>query len=238
MLNFPLNRIHLDTVDSTNNFAKRLIAENKITQGTVIAATEQTQGRGRLGRSWLSDGGKTLCMSVVIKSEKAEGITLLAALALHKALSDFCKSKEFLIKWPNDIIYKRKKLCGILCEGAGEYIVIGIGVNVNSSCFPDEIKEKATSLKNITGKDTDISEVEKKICAELESVLKGSDYTFKKPEREQYISLCANIGRGATTAFGNGVAVGIAEDGSLLVRNDSAQLFSVNSGEVAVYDIY
>lgn len=237
MTNFPLNTVFLESVDSTNSYLKRIIKESPLTSGLAVMAKTQTAGRGRLGRTWLSKTSSTLCMSIAVKNEYSEGFTLLAALAVLEALKGFCPDKTLQVKWPNDIICEGKKLCGILCERFFEYTVIGIGVNVNDKCFDSEIEHKATSLYLMSGKEFEVKEVFEAVLSAFEQVLSTNAYCFAYTAKEQYVKLCANIGRTVATDKFIGTAVGIGDDGSLIVEAEGA-LHSVSSGEVAVHGIY
>lgn len=237
MIKFPLTRINLDTVDSTNNYAKKLIREGKIGDGVCIIANEQTQGRGRLGRIWQSSE-ESLCMTVAFKHKFSEGLTLIVALGLYDALSSFSGDKKLMIKWPNDIICQGKKLCGILCERVSEYNIIGIGVNVNNKYFDAEFAYKATSLYRLCGKETDKLMVSKQI--ELALCRSFTTYGFELSENviNAYKPLCANIGKNTESIKGKGEAVDIGNDGSLVVKTAEGKFFTVNSGEVIVNGIY
>lgn len=157
------NIVHFDTINSTNTKAKELAADN-CPDGTVIVSEEQTSGRGRLGRQWVSPKGKGIWMSIVLRPEispmEAYKVTIIAAAAVHGALSQHGINAQ--IKWPNDIIIGGKKVCGILTEMNAElskihYLVIGIGINVNTEAseIPEDLKDKASSLKIQAGKTFD-----------------------------------------------------------------------------------
>lgn len=149
------NIIHFDTTDSTNIQAKKIANETN-TNGTILVAEEQTLGRGRLGRQWISPKHKGIWMSVILTPEilpsEAHKISIIAAAAVQISLTNLGISS--LIKWPNDILINNKKVCGILTEMSAElnkinYVVVGIGINVNSDQddFPEELKNIATSIK-------------------------------------------------------------------------------------------
>lgn len=236
MINFPLDTVYLESVDSTNSYLKRIIKETGLSRGLAVTAKVQTAGRGRLGRTWLS-GDDTLCMSIAFKNEYAEGFTLLAALAVFEALKPFCGEKSLQVKWPNDIICENKKLCGILCERVNEYTVIGIGVNVNDESFVSEIEHKATSLYLLSGKKSNVKEVFEAIKLSFEKIFEKYNFTFTQDAKAEFERLCINLGKTVFTDNLSGVAIGVADNGELLIKADD-KIVSITSGEVAVHGIY
>jgi len=235
MTNFPLATVYLESVDSTNNYLKRLIKENTLENGLAVMAKSQSSGRGRLGRTWLSGEG-TLCMSIAIKNKYSEGFTLLAALAVYEGLKVFL-DLPLEIKWPNDIISVNKKLAGILCERVNEYTVIGVGININDKSFDDEISHKATSMYLLSGKEYEVKEVFKALVKAFENTFEKYDYGFTKEALAKYKGLCANIGKNVRAKDFSGVAVDVLENGSLTIEAEGV-LRQVSSGEVVVHDIY
>ncbi len=142
---------YLSEVDSTNSYAKRQ-ADQLAT--ALIVAAEQTAGRGRLGRTWLSDGANSLCFSMLLRPQiaphSAAMLTQVAAAALLRAIVRQT-ALSIQIKWPNDLICNGKKVAGILTEmsselNAVEYVVIGVGLNVGNTDFKAELASIATSL--------------------------------------------------------------------------------------------
>lgn len=153
------NIIYYNTLESTNTLAKRLGDSSEIS-GTVVLAEEQTNGRGRLGRNWVSPFGKGIWMSILLRPNinpvEAVNLTQTAAAAIVLATEEL--GIDTLIKWPNDIVINSKKVSGILTEMNAEltrinYVVVGIGINANieKDEFPIELHETATSLKIETG---------------------------------------------------------------------------------------
>ena len=149
---------HFLETGSTNDAARQL-AEQGAPEGTLVLAEEQTQGRGRLGRSWLSERGAGIYASIllrpVLKPRDAAVLTLVAAVAGSEAIEHACGLNAD-IKWPNDVLLSGRKCCGILSEMQAEkddirYVIVGIGINVNHSVFPAELGQRATSLR-IEGK--------------------------------------------------------------------------------------
>ncbi len=160
-----------DSVDSTNSEAKRR-AEDGADAGLLVIGEEQTAGRGRRGRSWASERGEGIFMSLLLRPDIAPGnasmLTLVMGLAVRDALEEVCgwdgrmsdhgsdKPRDIMIKWPNDIVIDGKKVCGILTEMSAEmdcvhYIVIGVGINVHNDAFPEDVAQTATSIRQQTG---------------------------------------------------------------------------------------
>ena len=151
---------HFLETGSTSDAARQL-AEQGSPEGTLVLAEKQTQGRGRLGRSWLSESGAGIYASILLrpllKPREAAVLTLVAAVAASEAIEQVCGLKAD-IKWPNDLLLSGRKCCGILSEMQAEgddirYVIVGIGINVNHSDFPEELGQRATSLR-IEGKQT------------------------------------------------------------------------------------
>lgn len=148
--------LYFETIDSTNHYLKTHAAQ---LPQTLVLAEVQTAGRGRLGRAWQSKNGVGLWLSMLLRPQispqSAAMLTQVSAFAMQQAILDVAKV-ETQIKWPNDIVYGDKKLCGILTEmasevGAVQYIVIGVGLNVAQQRFDKSIKDIAISLRQITG---------------------------------------------------------------------------------------
>ena len=151
--------IHLvDEIDSTNNYMKSLLLKQKVKEGTIISVNFQTGGRGQRGNGWMSENGKNLLFSIVlypdaVKANEQFVISQMVSLAVADFLRKY--TDGITIKWPNDIYWREKKICGILIENAieGDEIkesVCGIGVNLNQESF-DSSLPNPVSLKQITG---------------------------------------------------------------------------------------
>ncbi len=140
--------IHLAKVDSTNKFAIELMGEDELQEGTVISTNNQTSGRGQKGRSWLSEAGKNIAMSIILYPKflhprEQFKLSQVISLAIWDAIHDFIGT-TVSIKWPNDIYIGKKKVCGILIQNAissTEILstVVGIGINVNQKEFVREL---------------------------------------------------------------------------------------------------
>ena len=243
------NLIVLDSVNSTNDYLKKLGNEG-CENGTVVAAREQTRGKGRLGRTWQSKKDDGIAFSVLLRPNVApsevSAITPLAGLAVCKAIREYTKL-DCVIKWPNDIIIGRKKLVGILTEmstefDAVEYVITGIGINVDHTSFPEEIAFKATSLLLETGRHIDKNEFLACALEHLENEFVKNNLELTPTALSEYTDLCATVGRSVTFQRGtrriSGMAVGVSEHGELKVMMSDGTISLVNSGEVTVQGIY
>lgn len=243
------NLIVLDSVNSTNDYLKKLGNEG-CENGTVVAAREQTRGKGRLGRTWQSKKDDGIAFSVLLRPSVApsevSAITPLAGLAVCKAIREYTKL-DCVIKWPNDIIVGRKKLVGILTEmsaefDAVEYVITGIGINVDHTSFPEEIAFKATSLLLETGRHIDKNEFLACVLEHLENEFVKNNLELTPTALSEYTDLCATVGRSVTFQRGtrriSGMAVGVSEHGELKVMMSDGTICLVNSGEVTVQGIY
>lgn len=243
------NLIVLDSVNSTNDYLKKLGNEG-CENGTVVAAREQTKGKGRLGRTWQTKKDDGIAFSVLLRPSVApsevSAITPLAGLAVCKAIREYTKL-DCVIKWPNDIIVGRKKLVGILTEmsaefDAVEYVITGIGINVDHTSFPEEIAFKATSLLLETGRHIDKNEFLACVLEHLENEFVKNNLELTPTALSEYTDLCATVGRSVTFQRGtrriSGMAVGISDHGELKVMMSDGTICLVNSGEVTVQGIY
>jgi BirA family biotin operon repressor/biotin-[acetyl-CoA-carboxylase] ligase len=166
---------YFETIGSTNDLAARL-AGSGAAEGTTVVAEAQREGRGRLGRTWFSPQGAGLYVSIVLRPGRTEAdtgdagapparlalpsaLTLAAGVALAEAVRD-TTGLAVEIKWPNDLLFQRRKLAGILAEasvrdGAIEYVVLGFGVNVRAAVYPPDVVGRATSIEGELGRPVD-----------------------------------------------------------------------------------
>lgn len=240
--------IFMQETDSTNSEIKRLVQKG-YTHGTTVVAESQNSGKGRLGRVWSSPAGTGLWFSFLLNPQippnQIANITLTVGLGVCKAIRNFT-GIDALIKWPNDIIIGNKKLCGILTEMSAEadrieYAVVGIGINVNTSEFPEKIRHKATSLFIETQKQIDRAKLFKNILIEVEKYV--DEYlNHSQLDVDEYKKLCVTLGREVTVTRGkhilNGKAVSISNEGELIIKKENGEEIYVNSGEVTVQGIY
>ncbi len=239
----------LDTVDSTNDYLKKLAAKGA-EAGTVVLAREQTAGKGRLGRVWQSKKDDGIALSVLLRPEltpaEISSITPLSGLAVCRAINDFCML-DSRIKWPNDVIVGKKKLVGILTEMSAEldridYTITGIGINVSHTSFPEDIAHKATSILLETGRHIDKNKFVATLLEYLEQELVSNRYMLSGQAVGDYQALCATIGRQVTFTRGkrriSGMAVSVSNGGELEVMLSNGTVSTVNAGEVTVQGIY
>ncbi|MFH1593424.1 MAG: biotin--[acetyl-CoA-carboxylase] ligase [Candidatus Omnitrophota bacterium] len=235
-----------ESVGSTNNVAYEL-ANKGAREGVAVIANEQTKGKGRLGRRWISPANHGVYISCVLRPEilpnEVPKIALVAAVGVAKAIRKFCGVKA-LIKWPNDISISDRKAGGILTElkaemDAVDFVILGIGININThvSILP----AGATSLKNETKSRTDFSRVEF-IRALLESLereyIKFTETGFGAV-RSELKSLSCTLGRHISLTTSNkkrfhGKAINIDKSGALVIRLDNGEEVSFLSGDVAL----
>lgn len=242
--------IYYEQLDSTNTKLNELAIEGAEV-GTVVVADSQTAGRGRRGRVWESPGGDNLYMSVLLRPEidttKAPMLTLVMAYAVAKVIHS-CGFLDVQIKWPNDLILSGKKICGILTEMhlSGTqiaHIVIGVGINVNTKDFSEELVDKATSLHLECGKLFDKDQLLKEIVdsfwCNYETFIQKGDLAFLQ---EEYNSFLVNREKEVRvlepeqeyTAY----ALGINQMGELLVELPDGTRKRVFAGEVSVRGLY
>lgn len=241
MASLTFNILQFDSLPSTNLEAANRAAEGA-PEGLVIVADEQTAGRGRLGRQWVSPKGAGLYFSIVLRaqveSEAWPLITFVAALAVHDALFQCC-GLQTDIKWPNDVLANNRKLCGILAETLdGGSIVLGIGVNLTSTSFPADLKNTATSVESLTGDIPDRETV-------LQSILRAFKNRYlvflKEGGREQVIS---DWSQRSSFAYGKrirvkngyeileGITRGLEKDGALRLETSPGEIRLVRAGDV------
>jgi len=212
---------------STNDFLKDL-AKNDHPEGTIVIAEKQTVGRGRRQRSWSSPKGG-LWFSVLLRPtfppQKAMIVTMAVSIAITKAIHA-TTGIPLRIKWPNDILYKGKKICGVLTELSAEmdqitFMIIGIGINVNNP-LPRDLQITATSLKRICSKKIPYMELLLSLISSLDewyAYVKQQDETII---RETWLSLSDTIGKNVEikdeSSIIRGVAKGITEQGGLILE--------------------
>lgn len=236
------NLFYYETIESTNTFAKKMALDQP--EGTVVIAEEQSGGIGRMGRDWLSPKGQGIWMSIILKPEvepmEVSKISLVGAAAVHSGLNKMALKSQ--IKWPNDILINGKKVAGILTEMSCElnqvnYLVIGIGINVNLEQLPKDLEEKASSLKIETGGVVD----RKLLLAHILNHFEELYEEFKTGTIESTVKICKDnsvllneevrIIKGKETRIGK--ALDINSSGELVVEFKEG-IENIFSGEVSL----
>jgi BirA family biotin operon repressor/biotin-[acetyl-CoA-carboxylase] ligase len=219
------------TIDSTNIEAKRQ-AQAGAPHGSIFVTEQQESGKGRLGRTWSSPAGMGIAVTILLRPSVSPlhitNITLLTGLAICNAIRTFtgCDAK---IKWPNDIIIGSKKVCGILTEMAAEidrieYVVVGSGINVNNTSFPEELSEKATSLFLETNHKINRIGLLQVVLQEFERLLTQYGTRDDTSMLADYKKLCVNLNRKISITRNKkqicGTATDITPTGELLMLCD------------------
>ena len=214
----------------------------------VFVADMQTAGRGRLDHRWLSAPGENLMMSAVVDvadvpPHEAATLPLVAGLAVAQAVSgvfaahgDALRAADVKIKWPNDVLIDRRKICGILCERNGDNVIVGIGVNVNQTAFPPEISDRATSVRLELGALHDVANVRDEVLDRLHECIerwRKDGFAVLLPELSAFDCL---KGRRVVvrrtdddSAPADGICGGIRSDGMLDVAGEA-----ISAGEAHV----
>ncbi len=235
---------------STNGDAKRL-GDEGAPHGTLVVADMQNAARGRRGRSWQSPSGSTISMSLLLKPDfspnQASMLTLVMALAVTKAIEDVCELQA-TIKWPNDILVDGKKVCGILTEMNAEidyiqYVVIGVGINVNLGSFPEELQEMATSLMLEKGRKISRAEMIERCMYYFEHYyqlfVEGNDLSLLMEEYNRLlISFEKEVKVLDPKGTFTGIAKGINQLGELLVELPDGHIEEIYAGEVSVRGLH
>jgi len=233
-----------DTIDSTNTCA-RLLAECGTEEGTVVYAEEQTSGRGRLKRKWISAKSENLLFSIIfapkIKERRYYLIPLLVSVCIVNSIKKDIPDCPVIVKWPNDILLSGgKKIGGILTELTHTYdndlrIVVGAGINVNQSTFPSELNTTASSLYIATGKELNRITLLHSILYEIELVYNSVE---ADPDSivERWKSHCTMFGKPVQVIEGKKVKTGICKDidreGALLIEDKKGTINRIIAGDV------
>ena len=239
-----LNILHFDSLPSTNTEAARQ-AMRGAPEGLCIVAREQTAGRGRQQRTWISPRDAGLYFSIVLRPRiEARAwpiLTLMAALAVADALREAC-GLSVDIKWPNDILMGGRKLSGILAETVetdrGRACILGIGVNLNDSAFPSSLRDAATSIEAATGSLPDYERL-------LEALTRAIDERYNLLQETNGVAVTLGEWT-ARSSYAEGKRVrvslegetlegctrGLEPDGALRVETDAGELRTVRAGDV------
>jgi len=229
-----------ERLPSTNTFLKELVGvRNQLPSGTVVAAREQTQGRGRREREWLSFEGENLTFSVLVcencEPRKLPSAAMAAALAVAELLAS--EGINASLKWPNDVLVNGKKICGILSEGITGGIIIGIGLNVNMK-KADHIDQPATSVLMETAKHRDVDELLGKLLKHLSVRLDEWVQGGFPKVRKNWEAKIPNLGKSVTVRDGGalrtGLLAGFGADGELFLLDDAGNINAIWAGDLSV----
>ena len=232
------NLIYLEETDSTNNYLKAHC--DRLPDGTAVTARIQSDGRGRRGHIWASNEG-CLPLSVLLKNPvDCDTLTARVGLAVCDAIVKMHKNApEIFVKWPNDVIVKNHKVCGILCEsvffGDCRNVICGIGINISQSenYFREQNLPHAGSLLTLTGEILNRDELFRTV---VEAVKIRAAMRFSECY-DEYRSRLVNLGKEVRIISSDGERVAFAEDVSqsgFLICRDERGRFEVSSGEVSV----
>lgn len=232
----------LDVVDSTNNYAK-ILAASGTAHGTLVTANEQTSGRGRRGHSFYSPANTGVYMTIcfTVDTDFAGGVlyTTAAAVAVARAIEKVNPTVHAEIKWVNDIYIDEKKVCGILSEavtdiesGRINHVVVGIGINVTTEHFPEDVEDRAAS---IAGRGS--GAIRNRLIAEVYNEMMDwarnpEDQSFMNEYRDRSLLIGREIVYTAADQTGlRGIARNITDAGELVIETEDGRMICVNSGE-------
>jgi len=233
-----------DTIDSTNDEALRQINAGA-GHGTLIISDEQTAGHGRNNRSWHSPAGDNIYMTLIlcprVPMEAVSMITLVMGMAVASGIEEYTGITAE-IKWPNDVLVSGRKVCGILTgmieKDSSPYVYTGVGINVNGETFPEELADKATSLRRALGRKLEAGGLAESVLAEFERLYDLFEEAGNlRPLAVEYNRRLVNAGKTVRVLDPageyEGQALGIDETGELLVKRNG-EVQRVLSGEVSV----
>jgi BirA family biotin operon repressor/biotin-[acetyl-CoA-carboxylase] ligase len=230
---------YLDSTGSTMDIAREWAASNA-PHGALVIAEEQTAGRGRFGRRWVSPAGLNLYLTLLVRpdAERLGGLAMIASLAVCRAI-ETATDLAPVIKWPNDVQIGGRKVSGILIESESQgedvrYALVGPGINVNDPIADPEIAEIATSLAREVGREVSREGVLAAFLNEFEDA-----YVTPLPEvRAAWRSRLATLGEEVRLTFGGetyeGVAEDVTADGSLTLRLPDGSRRTFEAGEVSL----
>jgi BirA family biotin operon repressor/biotin-[acetyl-CoA-carboxylase] ligase len=234
----PLDEIHyFRTVESTMTEAMRLLHEGR--HGMMVIADEQTAGMGRLGRSWISEPEVGVYASVLLHLPLSPANLPIASLTLGLATAEAIQKGTNLscdLRWPNDVLVNERKVAGVLIHLVDDWIVAGIGINVNQTSFPTGLRTPATSLRiESSGR---IQSRERLIIALLES-LEGFCSSLQSSGPDAILRAFASsssyaVNRRIVVEEGGikGMTAGLDENGFLLVKSDAGRIERIASGGI------
>jgi len=238
--NIPITNIYyFNEIDSTNSFSKNLKLDND--EYNLVISNKQTNGRGRLGRSFYSPEDTGIYMSFVYKNNKLSNpinITSIAAVAVTNAITEIMDI-DINIKWVNDLYYNNKKICGILTEattnpdtGELDNIIVGIGLNISTTSFPNELKEIATSINLESSRKYEL----------IARIVNNLHYFLNNDNKNEFLSIYRNksmvIGKDIYYYSNNikyeATAIEINDEGELVVEDKNGNINVLRTGEITL----
>lgn len=233
--------IRVDRAASTNDLL-RALAERGAPEGTVVVAREQTGGRGRMGRAWVSPPGGLWCSLLLRPPDPADGrIALTVAVGAAEGVRKVCGAGVGL-KWPNDLILEGRKLGGILVESIPPVVIVGVGINVNvdTRTLPPEIAETATSLSASLGHEVDLEGILTSVLDEVEGAYGALRAGRGEDVLAHWRRLSVTLGRSVRIQNGaemlEGRAIDIDTAGALLVERSGGGRTRVIGGDLTVLE--
>lgn len=231
--------IYLTSTTSTMEIARRE-ADESAEEGTLVIAEEQSAGRGRFGRKWVSPAGQNLYLTMLLRPDVARlrRLSIIAPLAVCRAV-EATTSLRPQIKWPNDVLIENRKLSGVLIEsefvgGEPRYALVGIGLNVNFRTDDTEVASIATSIARETGQNVSRERVLAALLNEFEALYEGPG----ELAHVEWRARLETLGREVTVTFREERHTGLAEDvdaeGNLLLRTADGSLMTLEAGEVSL----
>ncbi|MEM5946944.1 biotin--[acetyl-CoA-carboxylase] ligase [Spirochaetia bacterium 38H-sp] len=229
--------LYKEETESTMTDARNLRLQ-KLPSGTVIWAGHQVAGRGRIAdRKWIASPGKNILCTFYLDLQDIKLPLTAMPLAVGLGIAKYLESSWDLqaqIKWPNDILIKDKKICGILCETKYDALFVGIGLNVNETSFPGEIKKKATSIKKETRKKAELKEVMEDMLNSVKEAIEDNSWREEIEKRlwgkDREISFLN--GNPTAPSIIRGRIIGIGEAGELIMEDFDNGLSRLVSGEI------
>jgi BirA family biotin operon repressor/biotin-[acetyl-CoA-carboxylase] ligase len=234
--------IELSEVDSSNNYAMRQLQAHLAGHGSAWFVRFQSAGKGQHGKSWNAEPGQNIIMSIIIETidfsiDKQYLISMIVALACNDFFSKYAIDSTS-VKWPNDLYWKDRKAGGVLIETliqgkALKYAVIGIGININQTFFPADLPNPV-SLKQITGKSFDVTELAKELCSLLnrrwKQLKKGNEEVILEEYNNILYKRNERVTFKTTNATFNAMVKGVDINGDLLI--DTGERAKVKFGTV------
>jgi BirA family biotin operon repressor/biotin-[acetyl-CoA-carboxylase] ligase len=234
-----------DSIESTNNRAIEL-ANKSAPEGVIVAARQQTAGKGRLGRVWVSPPDSGLYISFILRSNLARPMVPIMSFAAGTAAVEAIEETAGIrvgLKWVNDIVFGGRKLGGILAEmtDGGNAVIIGIGINLkqpDSEPWPPEVAAVATTIESISNAPIDANHLAAALAKRLEIRYKQLENGDLPGSIDRWRQFCVTLGKPIRATVGDrvieGTATDVASDGALIVTLVNGELTALHAGDVSI----